>query len=181
LQCSESLKVINLVKPHVLPGEVCLLCSSSGEFVPGWGADWMAGPWQSEGGIRVQKRRNLFRRGSVPIIWRSVVCGVRDAPWEWGGGAAAETPQAIAEYKRNTSETLANNTRLAGCPHAGGRPSGGLWCRGWRGLEDSVMGWDLAGRRKRAPRARLGGSTGHSTALTAQTLRIRTHFVPAPT
>jgi hypothetical protein len=44
-----------------------------------------------------QKRRNHFGRASVPIIWRAVVCAVRDARWEWGGGEAQEIPQTIAK------------------------------------------------------------------------------------
>jgi hypothetical protein len=49
--------------------------------------------WESA----LQKRRNLFGRGSVSIMRRAAECGVRDAEWEWGGGEAEETPQTLAK------------------------------------------------------------------------------------
>ena len=45
----------------------------------------------------MQERRNLFGRASVSIIRRAVECGLQEAPWDWGGREAAETPQNLAK------------------------------------------------------------------------------------
>ena len=53
------------------------------------------------------KRRNHFGRVSVSIIWRTVVCRVREAPWDWGSEEREETTQNLAKTMRKPSEDLA--------------------------------------------------------------------------
>ena len=73
--------------------------------------------WQAigrpKGEFALPKRRNLFGRGSVSIIWRAVVCLVREAQWERRSGEAEETLQTIGNPYGTQREPIGNNTLLA--------------------------------------------------------------------
>ena len=60
-----------------------------------------------KGEFAMQERRNRFGRASVSIIRRAVVCGLREALWDWEGGEAAETPQNLAKPMRSLCEAHA--------------------------------------------------------------------------
>jgi hypothetical protein len=110
------------------------------------------------GAFAPPERSSHSGRGSVSIVWRAVVCGVRNARGEWKGRGAEETYQNIARTMRKPCEDLANNTLLTpclrACLHAASRLRGGWQCRDWCGVRESLIGWGTAGRRKRTPKPR---------------------------